>query len=140
MTEKEICEAGGIFFENIAEGFERCDYEILELAGREAEAFLVSLLVDSGEDGAYADFYYGRLGGESRAVVDGVLDENERRYLRGLEGEGKGLFVPLTRELISLYVKLNEQEILFSSFYFLGVRCTVWGNYSKQYIVFRDKG
>jgi len=111
----------------------------LELAGLEAEAFLVSLRDDSGEDGAYADFYYGRLGVESGAVVDGVLDENEWRYLRGLEGEGKGLFVPLTRELISIYVKLNEQEVLFSSFCFLGNRCTAWGNYNRQYIVFRDR-
>lgn len=140
MTEKGICEAGGIYFANITEGLEDYDYEILQMKAGEAEVFLNSLLDENGENRAYADFYYGKLEAESQARVDEMLDEAVCGYLHDLKAKTEELFVPLTRELLSLFVQLNEQEVLFSSFYFLKYPCTIWGNYNKQYVVFRNKG
>ena len=49
----------------------------------------------------------------------------------------------LEDKLLRIITKLNAEEVLFSTIYFLEgggrPRTTWWGNYDKEYICFRDK-
>jgi len=44
---------------------------------------------------------------------------------------------PLDEQLLKIAAKLNEKEILFSTFYFVGNQAsTWWGNYNREYLIF----
>ena len=101
-----------------------------------------------GNNKAFADFYYYRLDLDSREMVDEVLTDAEKTYLNLMMPEDldEDIVFPLDDKLLKIIVKLNAEEILFSTIYFLPSekaggrgRTTWWGNYEKEYICFCDK-
>ena len=51
----------------------------------------------------------------------------------------KAVIFPLEEQLLKIAVTLNEKEMLFSTFYFIGEETsTWWGNYNQEYIIFLE--
>lgn len=149
MTTAELIEKGAIYVEKITEGLS--DYTDVKLTMDEKKAFthFKSLKKEYGAENAYTDFYYFRLDEEARAMVDGLLTDEEIAYLQILqplsdEVEDEIIF-PLDDKMLKIVVKLNAQEMLFSTIYFVQpkadgrARTSWWGNYDHEYVCFRDK-
>ncbi len=149
MTTEQLKEQGAIFFEKIATGFR--DYEEVRLKLDEKRAFshFKELRKEYGAENVYADFYYFRLDEDAREMVNELLSREEIEWLALIapfpdEVEEEIIF-PLTDKLLRIIVRLNAQEMLFSTIYFVQPdpdgrpRTTWWGNYEQEYICFRDK-
>ncbi len=149
MTIEELRERGAICFDKITQGFS--DYADVKLVMNEKRAFtnFKSLRKEYGADNSFADFYYFRLDMDAREMVNELLTEEEISWLSLIEPtpddvEDEIVF-PLTDKLLRIIVKLNAQEMLFSTIYFVQPdpdgrpRTTWWGNYEQEYICFRDR-
>lgn len=149
MTTAELIEKGAIYFEKIKEGLSEYADVKLKMDEKKAFAHFKSLKKEYGPENAYTDFYYFRLDEESREMVDELLTDEETAYLQILkplsdEVEEEIIF-PLDDKLLKIVVKLNAEEMLFSTIYFVQpkedgrARTSWWGNYDHEYICFRDK-
>lgn len=146
MTIRELQQRGAIFFEKITEGFR--DYADIKfvLDEKKALAHFKNLKKEYGAENSFADFYYFRLDEDSREMVDELLTQEEQSYLKLLKPDDEEeIIFPLEDKLLKIIVKLNAEEMLFSTIYFIEkkpvgkARTTWWGNYEKEYICFRDK-
>lgn len=138
MNTNQLKNAGAIFFENIQYGFDHYDFEILKLDKEEAYEKIKKLWILNGDDCSFADFYYFKIDNEARKKVNDVLDEQEKQYLKNMVGTEDIIF-QLDDMLLKVLIKLNDLEMLFSSFYFTKEPCTLWGNYNQEYVIFRKK-
>lgn len=136
MTPEELISRGGIYFDKIQNGMAEYAWESRFFSPRMAEDFLRRLREDNGKENSFADCYYPFLEKGSRERVLEVLDEEQKEYLKKLEGKDAELLLPLDDQLLSVAVSLIDKEMLFFSFYFLKTPCTVWGNYKQEYLVF----
>ncbi len=146
MTKEELKERGAIFFEKITEGLETYQDLKLVMDQKKAQAHFAGLKKEYGAENAFADFYYFCLDESAREMVDEELTADEISYLqllRPLDDPEEELIFPLEDKLLRIITKLNAEEVLFSTIYFLEgggrPRTTWWGNYEKEYICFRDK-
>lgn len=128
-----------IYFNNIKQGLDSYDNEIVWMGEQEAFDFFCRKCKEAKEGSVYADFYYSRLEERSKEIVDQVLSEEERQYVRSLADQ---IIYPLDEKLLKIITRLNARKILFSTIYFTGEakeRSTWWGNYNQEYVVFREK-
>lgn len=132
-------QAGAIYLKQIQEGFDQCDWEEVTLDAEEAVDKLTAEWMACGKENAWADFYYFTLPDEAREKIRKNLTEEENEYLIELEAEADGIIFSLDERLLRLLTKLNETEMLFSTFYFTHPASTWWGNYNQTYVVFRKK-
>lgn len=149
MTAAELVKKGAIYFEKITEGLSGYADVKLKMDEKKAYAHFKSLKKEYGAENAYTDFYYFRLDEESREMVDELLTDDEITYLqilKPLPGEEEDeIIFPLDDKLLKIVVKLNAQEMLFSTIYFVQpkaggrARTSWWGNYEHEYICFRDR-
>ena len=139
MQIDELKKAGAIYLDHIQEGFEKYDWEEYTLCARDAVEKLDAEWKKCGKENAWADFYYFILPEDGRKKIEETLTDEEKRYLQELKGKADGIIFPLDEQLIRLLAKLNEKEMLFSTFYFMNPESTWWGNYGGTYVVFRKK-
>ena len=143
MTIAELKKANALYVENIRQGFDRYAWEVYTLNELQAYETLLEEWKRGNCKNAFADFYYFTLRPAERERVDSVLTEREKAYLdsiRPAEGkEAEEILFPLTCMLLSLLVKLNACEMLFSTVYFTQNRSTWWGNYNQGYVVFTER-
>ena len=140
MTAEELKRAGAIYFENIEEGLRSYRNQIHRMSGPTAFNMFRKMCEERGWEDVYVDFYYYTLEKTAQELLNGLLNENERQYLEKFRSGGE-VFFPLDETLLSIAVKFNEKEALFSTFYFAGerkIRSTWWGNFNQEYIDFRD--
>jgi len=149
MTAGQLTDKGAIWFEKITTGLKQYADVRLVMDDKKALAHFKSLKKEYGAENAFADFYYFRLDPDAREMVDELLDEEERSYLELIapasdEAEEEIIF-PLSDKLLKIIVKLNAEEMLFSTIYFVQpdpdgrARTSWWGNYENEYICFRDR-
>lgn len=139
MTPEQLMQKGGIYFERIQQGMERCDWESRFFSRSMAEAYVRRLWIENGEENSFVDCYYSFLEEESREKVLSVLTQEQRDYLRQTAQDSSEWILPLTEELLKIAVTLNDTEMLFFTFYFTKNPCTIWGNYKQEYILFTPK-
>ncbi len=149
MTAEELVERGAIYFDKITEGFR--DYADVKLVINEKRAFnhFKSLRKEYGAGNAFADFYYFRLDEDAREMVNELLSDEQVGWLELIEPTPddieEEIIFPLTDKLLMIIVRLNAEEMLFSTIYFVQPdsegrpRTTWWGNYEMEYICFRDR-
>lgn len=128
-----------IYFNNIKQGLDGYDNEIVWMGEQEAFEFFRKKYREAEKGSVYADFYYSRLEERSKDIVDQALSEEEKRYVRNLADQ---IIYPLDEKLLKIITRLNARKILFSTIYFTGEagqRSTWWGNYNQEYVVFREK-
>lgn len=149
MTTKELQEQGAIFFEKITEGFHEYADVKLVMDEKKALAHFNNLRKEYGKENCFADFYYFRLDEDAQEMVNELLSAEDRSYLQLIKPDPEILedeiIFPLDDHLLKIIVKLNAEEMLFSTIYFVEgkssgrARTTWWGNYEHEYICFRDK-
>lgn len=145
MTKAELEAKGAIFFEQITEGFQEFKDETLTFSKEEALKYFREKIERYGNEKSFADFYYFSLNRQAQGMVKTKLSEEEMTYLEQIRPEGDAkeqLIFPLTDELLKIIVKLNADEMLFSTLYFLEAnglgRMMFWGNFGGEYICFSD--
>jgi hypothetical protein len=147
MTTEQLSEQGAIWFAKINEGLNRYKDITMKLDEKKAYTHFKNLMQEYGQDHAFVDFYYYRLDEDSKEMVDEALTSQEQSYLavlQPLEDVEDEIIFPLDEQLLKIIVKLNAQEILFSTIYFTESeggrkRTTWWGNYDNEYICFTDR-
>ena len=139
MQIETLKQAGAIYLEQIQDGFDRYEWETIPMNAEEAVEKLDAQMQICGKENAWADFYYFTLPEESKAKIRECLTEEECALLEELEPKADGIIFRLDERLLKLLTRLNEMEMLFSTFYFTNPASTWWGNYGKTYGVFREK-
>lgn len=141
MTVQELKDLGAIYLENVEEGLRGYKNEICRMEAFAAYNTLEELCVKHGWENSFADMYYHTFDEEVQENIEASLEEEEVEYLREKCSPRyrDELIFPLDPQLLRIIVKLNAREILFSTIYFVGEdRSTWWGNFDKEYVVFRD--
>ena len=129
-----------IYFENIKYGFDNYKNEKLIMNEEEAFLFFVEQYLKAEKESVYIDFYYGCLDKNEKDIVDKELTEEEKAYVQKIITKDEIIYLA-DEVLLKIVTKLNAREILFSTIYFTGEvedRSTWWGNYNKEYFVFRE--
>ena len=135
IREEDLTDRSAILIKNVEEGF--ADYEYLILQGEEEAfaKFLSQVMVLNGIADSYADFYYARLDEKQKEHFQNALSEENLSFL--ISGTwSEGIYYPLDGKLLHFLLEITAQELLFSTFYFTGYACTVWGNYGLRFPAF----
>lgn len=139
MTVEQLKQAGAIYVEYVRDGLEAYDNEVVKMTGAEAEKCFLEKLHKCGPEKSFLDFYYFVLDEEARGRIESQLSAEEKRFLNSMDREDGDFIFSAAEELIRIAAKLNESEMLFSSFYFVegeGKASIWWGNYGQEYLVF----
>lgn len=146
IEEKEFQNKVDIRFSNISEGFNKFHNGVLEkkaLLNREESEerifrFFERILELNGEENSFIDFYYLRLGEEDKQRLKEMVSADDRIILNDVERElkGDGIYFRLSKEILPFIVRLCTREVLFSTFYFTKIPCTIWGNYNMEFPCF----
>ncbi len=142
MTIEEFRSLGGLWVPSAIVGLQEYGGEFSTMDGQAAFAFFRQKAELCGPERSFTDFYYFGLDEEARRQADSILSEEDRLFLQGMEEEVSDpdqLIFPLSPQLLSIAVRLNEAEMLFSTFYFIedNESSAWWGNYRQEYICFR---
>lgn len=139
MVKEDLLEKGALYFDYIQQGFEKYDFQTLYMDGDKAFDYLEELWIKNGKEHSFVDFYYVTLEQSSKDMILDALEEEERRYIEKLCGDGESIYFPMDEMLLRIITKLNEREILFSTCYFTKEPRTLWGNFKQEYVEFVPK-
>lgn len=139
VTLEKIKRLGGIYIENIQEGFDSYNFSYLEGTKDEIQKEIKRLQEQNGIAYSFVDFYYGRLSNKEKEKVKQHLEEPYLKILNKYEDLNDVTYLLLEEEILCLTSELNAKEILFSTYYFCKYPCTIWGNYQLKYPVFTNK-
>ena len=128
--------SGCIYFERLDEGFDKFPYSIITGTEEELWDIISSLYNENGSKHSYVDFYYHRLKSEEQDKLFTVLTEEQIMYIQKITQNATTVFYQLTKELLEITAVLNAKEMLFSTYYFSKIPCTIWGNYERKYPIF----
>lgn len=137
MTIDDLKSRGAIYVPNIIEGLKRYQNTTIRLNEQEALKTFQRLLLQNGPNHSFADFYYHRLDPQAKQTVSRFLTNEETAWLDCCDTNSDEIIFPLDQTLLSIIVKLNANEILFSTLYFTSEKSTWWGNYNQEYILLR---
>ena len=129
-----------IYFENIKYGFDNYKNEKVVMSEEEAFLFFMNKYLQAKKDSVYVDFYYGCLDENAKELIEKELTEEEKIYLQKTIMKDEIIYLA-NETFLKIVTKLNARETLFSTIYFTGEvedRSTWWGNYNKEYFVFRE--
>lgn len=139
MVKEDLLEKGALYFDHIQQGFENYDFQTLYMDGDKAFDYLKELWIKNGKEHSFVDFYYVTLEQSSKDMILDALEEEERRYIEKLCGDGESIYFPMDETLLRIITKLNDREILFSTCYFTKEPRTLWGNFKQEYVEFVPK-
>ncbi len=139
ISKQMLVEKGAIYFDNIEQGFNNYDVSYIEGASEDIYNQLLKLRDKNGVQYSYVDFYYGILEDEEKIRIKATLSEDLLEVLLRYEELEEIVYMPLDDDLLRLTAKLNAEESLFATYYFLLEPCTVWGNYGLRYPAFRKR-
>lgn len=149
INEEEFKSQVEIRFNNISEGFNK--YINGTLKGMEKHnktkveeniiKFIEEAVEINGEENSYIDFYYSRLSPEDKHRLQELLIDEDRAILKKLEENlpSEGIYFRLTKVMVPFFTRLCTKEVLFSTFYFTKIPCTIWGNYNMEFPCFFKK-
>jgi predicted DNA-binding protein (MmcQ/YjbR family) len=140
ITSKEnIISLGGLYIENIQDGFDQYTCNMLEGTQEEIYQKIYELREKNSINSSYVDFYYGKLSLEERNNLRLGISDKSFSILNMYEYLKEPVFLPLDNDILVLTAELNAKELLFTSYYFCKFPCTVWGNYNLSYPVFMKR-
>ncbi len=139
----ELEKLNGIYISNINVGMEEHLCYILQGSKEQHYKLLVELGKLNEPDGSYVDFYYKRIDDSNINLIRKHLTEEENCLLdtaiekaKETKEEEEFIITELTKENLKLFLSLSYQELLFSSFYFTHLPCTIWSNYRGRFVLF----
>lgn len=87
---------------------------------------------------SYVDFYYYMLDENGKNKFKNLLNKNDKVFFEKsmINLEKNTIYYRLTEDFIPFLVNISVQEILFSTFYFTKIPCTIWSSFNKTFIIF----
>jgi hypothetical protein len=131
-----------ICFDNINEGFEKFNHEIIE---NKSEAELIEYIENSydenGFDNFYVDLYLNRIDISNENKFINMLCEEDRKTYQNIKKEydNSTVYYKIDRRLIPFITRLSTREILFITIYLTKTNKTIWGNYDMKFPVFYEQ-
>ena len=147
MTVEELRALGAVYPEDIQQGFMEYAYEVRKSDQQQTYDTIRRKWEEGGKQNVYTDFYYFALSSDEREKVDQLLTGEEQEHLRELrrvmEQENRSvkehIIFPLDEMLLQIVAKLNEADALYSTICILDENCAWWGNFGKEYVIFRKR-
>ena len=146
IDEGEFKKRVHIRFNNISNGFNNFNNGILQdeqnLNIEETEGriirFFERILEINGEENSFIDFYYGQLSKEDKKRLKQLLTGEDLEFINAIEHcrFEESIYFYLSKEMITFITRLCTREVLFSTFYFTKIPCTIWGNYGIKFPCF----
>ena len=136
LSNEQFMNSGCLYFERYEEGVEKYPNEIVTGTEAELNLLLSALFYENGPEESFVDFYYHKLTQEAQQKLSTVLNEEQMFYVQKITKNATTVFYQLTKELLEITAVLNAKEMLFSTYYFSKIPCTIWGNYERKYPIF----
>lgn len=130
-----------IRFDNINEGFEKYNHEILEIKN-EAELieYIERLYDENGFDNFYVDLYFNRIDKNNEIEFINMLCEEDKSIYQLIKTEydNSTVYYKIDKSLIPFITRLSTREVLFTTIYLIKSNKTIWGNYDMKFPVFYE--
>lgn len=133
---QELKDRQCLYIDNINDGFEDYNFYYKEGSEKDLKEFLLNKIAENTMENTYVDFYYSKLNAEEKKKVNSILTVEEINYLESITWENNDLFFKMDSTLFEITFKLSITDMLFSTFYFSKIPCTVWSNYNRKFVVF----
>lgn len=143
ITLEQLKEKGAIYVEDISLSANEPPFHIIEGGKEEYHVFFQRLIEQNGLDTSYGDFHFKRVEetgkdilfmnstvGEVRVMQELFYDAHENNEDREF------VLVRLEERVLKTLLSISFGELLFSSFYFIDLGCTIWSNYNGRFLVF----
>lgn len=128
-----------LYIEDVLSGFEKYSSVTLEGNYTSYSNFIHRFLA---QDNFFFDFYYGDIQDNERVKFNSMIEEIgisscilDKFYFE----KGKIFFQSVNCEVLDFIMKVSYHDILFSTFYILNPKITIWSSYDGQVLVFFEK-
>lgn len=138
VTKEELKQAGCLYIPCLSEGLNHYSHQFLEGTKEELWQQLQQRLAANGAECTYFDFYYGTLTPEEKKMAHAVLTAEQISYLEAISLSADQIYFQYSEKLFEIAFCLSAADMLFSTFYFAKEAETVWGNYERKFIVFKQ--
>lgn len=138
ITKEALRQAGCLCISRLSEGLTLYSHRFLEGSEEELWQQLQQRLLANGAECTYFDFYYGALTPEEQKRAHAVLTAEQISYLEALSLSAEQIYFRYSEKLFEIAFQLSVKSMLFSTFYFAGEPETVWSNYERKFIVFKQ--
>ena len=130
-----------IRFDNINDGFEKFNHEILE-DKNEAELiqYIENLYDENGFDNFYVDLYLNRIDKNNENQFINMLCEEDKNTYESVKEEYdySTVYYKIDKSLIPFITRLSTRELLFTTIYLTKSNKTIWGNYNMKFPIFYE--
>lgn len=130
-----------IRFDNINEGLERFNHEILEIKNEnELIQYIENLYDENGFDNFYVDLYLNRIDkNNENQFIDMLCEEDKSTYENvKKEYDNSTVYYKIDKSLIPFITRLSTREVLFTTIYLTKNNKTIWGNYDMKFPIFYE--
>lgn len=128
-----------LYIKDVFDGFEKLSSITLEGNYISYANFIRHFLK---QDNFFFDFYYGDIQVNERVKFNSMIEEIgisscilDKFYFE----KGKIFFQSVDCEVLDFVTKISYHNILFSTFYILNPKITIWSSYDGQVLVFFEK-
>lgn len=135
-TLENLKKRGALCPARVEDGFAQYKNMILEGHGQQLRLFLEEQVQENGWQDSWVDFYYGTLSEAEREKARSVLTEEQKSWLDGQEIGKQDLYFQMDAVLFEITYRLSITGMLFSTYYFTKVPCTVWSSFDGKAVVF----
>lgn len=141
ISEKTFKENVRIRFDNINDGFNSFNHELLE-GKNEAELieYIINSYDENGFDNFYIDLYFNRIDKNNETQFIDMLCEEDKITYENIKKEydDSTVYYKIDKSLIPFITRLNTREILFTTIYLTKTNKTIWGNYEMKFPIFYE--
>lgn len=130
-----------IRFDNINDGLERFNHEILEIKNEnELIQYIENLYDENGFDNFYVDLYLNRIDkNNENQFIDMLCEEDKSTYENvKKEYDNSTVYYKIDKSLIPFITRLSTREVLFTTIYLTKNNKTIWGNYDMKFPIFYE--
>lgn len=139
----ELKAQGAIYVEDLHLGRNQFAFHVLAGSKEEYSMFFQRLIEQNGEENSYGDFYYKRVEDHGKEVLFSNSTIGEVRVMNEMffdahdrKDREEFVLVQLEERVLKTLLSISYNELLFSSFYFISLGCTIWSNYNGRFLVF----
>lgn len=130
-----------IRFDNINDGFEKFNHDMLE-GKNEAELiqYIENLYDENGFDNFYVDLYLNRIDKNNENQFINMLCEEDKNTYESVrkEYDDSTVYYKIDKSLIPFITRLSTRELLFTTIYLTKSNKTIWGNYNMKFPIFYE--
>lgn len=136
---KDLTQKGCLNIQGVMEGLLDYPHSLLFGTKEQLGEYLRLCLQLNGPEYSFVDFYYGKLNKVEQQKANSVLRQDQIAYIQSMNIRENEIYFQANEDLLEIANELSVSEMLFTTFFFGKISCTIWGNYGNRYpIFFRD--